>query len=247
MTASNLHALTGAYVLDALDAAELVAFEDHLRQCQECRAEVATLHATAARLASATATTPPAALRGAVMAQVARTPQVLPGTTPYRAGSGERATARRRAPRRWLVTAAAAAAVVIVGVGGGSAWYSDHQATELTQAMESQAMQIVSAPDAVSHPLELGSSHVVMSAQMSAAVLMGERVPMPAGDGSVYQVWMMHADGSAAPGPTFMPHDGEVMAIVEGDLSAVTELAVTIEPVGGSMEPTGSMVAHIEL
>jgi len=245
MTASNLHALTGAYVLDALDAAELVEFEDHLRQCPECRAEVASLYATTARLASATSITPPAALRTDVMAQVARTPQVLPGATAHRAPPGAPTTARRRAPRRWLVTAAAAAAVVIVGVGGGTAWYSDHQATELTQAMQSQAMRIVAAPDAVSHEVDLGASHLVMSLEMGAAVLMGVDVPMP--DDGVYQLWMMHADGSAAAGPVFVPHDGEVMTVVEGDLSTVTELTVTIEPHGGSAEPSGSMVTHVEL
>ncbi len=108
-------------------------------------------------------------------------------------------------------------------------------------------MRIVSAPDAVSHPLDLGSSHLVMSHDMSAAAVMGSDVPMPATSGMVYQVWMMHDDGSMAAGPTFMPHDGEVTSVVEGDLSEVTAFMVTEEPAGGSPEPTGPYLAELHL
>jgi anti-sigma-K factor RskA len=105
-------------------------------------------------------------------------------------------------------------------------------------------MRIVSAPDAVSHALDLGAAHVVMSGAMSAAVVMGENVPMPE-HGAVYQVWMVHADGTAAAGPTFRPDSGAVMAIAEGDLSAVREITVTEEPMGGSTSPTGPVVARV--
>jgi hypothetical protein len=65
-------------------------------------------------------------------------------------------------------------------------------------------------------------------------------------DGTVYQVWMMHADGSPAPGPVFVPHDGEVMAVVEGDLTTVTELVVTEQP-RGDETMTHDFVALVEL
>jgi hypothetical protein len=108
-------------------------------------------------------------------------------------------------------------------------------------------MRIATAPDAVSHDVALGTSHVVMSRAMQAAALVGEDVPIPVRAGMAYQLWMVHADGSTAPGPTFMPEDGEVLAFVEGDLSLVTALSVTEEPMAGSDRMTGEVVAVVAL
>ena len=57
---SEVHNLTGAYALDALDDIERARFEQHLATCEDCRAEVAELRETAALLAETTAVTPPA-------------------------------------------------------------------------------------------------------------------------------------------------------------------------------------------
>jgi len=46
----EVHALAGAYALDALDPFERRGYEAHLRECEPCRREVAELQATAARL-----------------------------------------------------------------------------------------------------------------------------------------------------------------------------------------------------
>ena len=55
----DLHALSGAYALDALDPQEAQHFEEHLDHCAACRREVVEFQATAAQLGEATATTPP--------------------------------------------------------------------------------------------------------------------------------------------------------------------------------------------
>lgn len=55
----ELHLLTGSYVLDALAGAELTEFEQHLAQCVPCAEEVRCMRETAARLAMATAISPP--------------------------------------------------------------------------------------------------------------------------------------------------------------------------------------------
>ena len=67
----NPHALAGAYAIDALDSAERTRFERHLASCQTCPAEVRGLVATAAELGLAAAVTPPPALKGRVLADVA--------------------------------------------------------------------------------------------------------------------------------------------------------------------------------
>ena len=262
MNELNLHALTGAYVLDALDGAERERFEAHLPDCTECRDEVSTLREAVTAMALGDVTAPAARLQAAVLAEIVRTPQVGPDVAAAAADADApagiiagatvtpipTAAVVRRAPvvpawRRWPAVAAAAAVLIGGVVTGGGVLYRGQQASIRAEATHDRMMRIVSAPDAVSRALDLGAAHVVMSAEMSAAVVMGENVPMPE-HGAIYQVWMVHADGTAAPGPTFMPDSGAVMAITEGDVSGVREITVTEEPMGGSIAPTGRVVAR---
>ncbi len=67
----RLHALAGAYALDALEIAERDRFERHLRGCRDCEAEVRGLTATATALGMAAAADPPRGLKQAVLAVVA--------------------------------------------------------------------------------------------------------------------------------------------------------------------------------
>ena len=68
----DLHHLSGAYAVDALDDAERASFEQHLAVCADCRAEVAELSATAHSLGALTEATPPASLRDSVLSGIAR-------------------------------------------------------------------------------------------------------------------------------------------------------------------------------
>ena len=68
----DLHHLSGAYAVDALDDAERASFEQHLAACADCRAEVAELSATAHSLGALTEATPPASLRSSVLSGIAR-------------------------------------------------------------------------------------------------------------------------------------------------------------------------------
>jgi anti-sigma factor RsiW len=266
----NLHALTGAYVLDALDPDELAAFEAHLPGCPDCRAEVASLREAAARMAVAEAVAPPPELREAVRARIARTPQLPPLATPEPSAAAPEpggpiaespAAAPAPAPaasvtplarpsraarlRHWPTAAVAASVALLLAMG--AMVLAQSQRDSVNAQVQAEVVRIMSAPDMVSHDLGLGSSHLVMSDGLDAAAVMGSDVPMPAKPGMVYQVWMMHADGSMAPGPTFLPHDGHVTAVVRGDLSAVAAIMVTEEPKGGSPEPTGQYVAELHL
>ena len=47
----DIHDLTAAYALDALDEHEAREFEAHLAQCERCRDELARLSESAAALA----------------------------------------------------------------------------------------------------------------------------------------------------------------------------------------------------
>jgi anti-sigma-K factor RskA len=102
----DLHDLTAAYALDALDSDEAEAYERHLGQCEECREQLAELNGGAAALAfGVVAPAPPARLRAAILdAAAAERTNVVP------------LLRRRRWVTRSLGVAAAAAACVVVGL-----------------------------------------------------------------------------------------------------------------------------------
>jgi anti-sigma-K factor RskA len=67
----RLHALAGAYALDAMEITERDRFERHMRGCRDCETEVRGLTATATALGLAAAAEPPRELRRSVLAAVA--------------------------------------------------------------------------------------------------------------------------------------------------------------------------------
>ena len=73
MERAEIHELSAAYALDALDADELKVFEEHLARCPECRENVAAFHAASAELAYDTyAPEPPRGLRERILEEAAR-------------------------------------------------------------------------------------------------------------------------------------------------------------------------------
>jgi anti-sigma-K factor RskA len=121
----DLHDLTPAYALDALDPDEAEVYERHLGQCEECREELAGLGESAAALAFGTvAPAPPAGLRVSILdAAAAERTNVVPFL-------------RRRWVARGLAVAAAAAACVVVGL-----------AVSLSQSRQTRSFTVVLGPD----------------------------------------------------------------------------------------------------
>jgi anti-sigma-K factor RskA len=239
----DVHALVAAYALNALDAQERADFEAHLAACEACRDDVAELADVAAQLGTGVAAEPTPALRQRVLDAVSRTPQ--DGTSDQSTVPVE-LDSRRRQPRRIARVALIAASALVlatVGVATANSW----QERSEYAAMEREAMMVASAPDAHSMDLDLGASHVVVSDRMSAVVAMGQGAPAPE-DGMEYQLWLLMSDGSAMPGPTFMPaRNGEFMTMVHTELADVAGFAVTQEPMGGSEQPTSTPIATVGL
>ncbi|WP_061960510.1 anti-sigma factor domain-containing protein [Demequina flava] len=257
----NIHSLAAPYAVDALTELERTAFEAHLTSCEDCQEEVVSLAGAVEELALGEETAPPLSLKGSVMDEVRRTSQLPPivesgvaetgaagprthdsDTEVLKANSGDDLSARRhrRARRGWAVSAVAAASAVVLTLAG-VAWMDVRSDRESELAIEKDVMMVASAPDANSMDLELGKGHVVTSERMDSLAVMGTSAPMPE-DGMEYQLWLVMADGSKMAGPTFMPHDGEYMAVAEGAMGDVAAVAVTMEPPGGSQEPTSDPV-----
>jgi anti-sigma-K factor RskA len=235
-TSAHLGALTGAYALDALDDTERVRLSRHLRSCTECRAEVDAFRETAARLASATATPPPARLRASVLAEVARTRQLPPD-------SAVRARGRRPGP---VLAAAAAALVVVGGAGlGASAWSWRQDAREAQQVV-ADVGRVLADPQRVVLDAPFGAGGEGRGTVVVAGdevVVLADGAPAPGQDRD-YQMWFI-AEGDIRPAGLMERTDdgrwwGHAAGIRSGDA-----VGVTVEPDGGSEQPTSDPVMAV--
>ncbi|WP_061964291.1 anti-sigma factor [Demequina aurantiaca] len=271
----NVHSLLGPYLVNAVSPAERDDFESHLATCEDCRDEVASLRDVTATLADAEAVSPPASLRARVMAEAARTAQlpplddeasvadtassddavaapsfVAPDPAPASASVTPMTNARRSRParRRNAFIGVAAASVLILGAAGiGLSTQNSRDAHQQELAAEKELMMVTTAPDAHSMDLDLGASHLVMSAKMDGVVAMGHDAPMP-DKGMEYQLWLMMDDGKSMPGPTFMPEgDGEFVTMMHSSFDDVEMIYVTQEPMGGSESPTSAPLTEVHL
>jgi anti-sigma-K factor RskA len=245
---TEIHALSGAYAVGAVDDVERAQFERHLAECADCRAEVDSLREAAAVLAEDTAMTPPPALRDRVLAGIATVrplPPVTP-TGPTRPDVIEQADPieleRSRGPRRWLPALAAAVVLAVVGIGA-VAWQPWNQSTsQLTLAD-----QVLQAPDAQAVSLEFpGGAKATVTASKSEgrAVITTEKMP-PAPEGKVYELWLQRPDGSMEPAGVMPPVPDQTL-VLDGDVTAAVGAGITVEPAGGSDEPTGEPIALFE-
>jgi anti-sigma-K factor RskA len=156
----DLHDLTAAYALDALDPDEAEAYERHLSRCQECREQLAELNGTAAALAfGAVAPAPPPRLRASILeTAAAERTNVVP-------------LLRRRWVARGLAVAAAAAACVAVGL-----------AVALSQSSPQPVVASVSlGPDRTATLRVTGLSAAPKGKTYEAWVIPANRAPRPAG------------------------------------------------------------------
>lgn len=235
---SDIHALSGAYAVDALDDLERAQFERHLAECDACQAEVRSLREATALLAEAVQQQPPTALRERVLAGI-ETVRPLPPVAPP---GPPAATERRRRLLPLLVAAAVVAAVV--GLGGGLvAWqpWQDETSQEPASAME----RVMRAPDAESWTQRLdagGKVTLARSEELNEAVIAAEGLPALSEE-QVYEMWLLH-DGVMVPAGVMEGDSGEL--VLEGDPATAQGAGITVEPAGGSEEPEGSPVLTFE-
>jgi anti-sigma-K factor RskA len=235
----DLHALSGAYALDALDEHERRQFEQHLAGCANCRAEVAELTAAASRLGAAAAMTPPPGLRDSVLAEIRQTRQLPPQT----AGTGG-----RQSPwRTRLLLAAASVLAVLAGTLGVLAWQADERAADL-RAQSDRIAAVITAPDAltVSGPVEGGgqAAAVTSSVRGEIALLADGLAALPSE--RTYQLWVISPDEVRSGGVVDIS-DGRARYLTAADMSGVTTVALSVEPAGGSAEPTTDPVWLLDL
>lgn len=237
MTAHEIHALSGAYAVDALDDVERARFEQHLAVCAECQAEVAGLRETSALLGASADVPPPPALRDRLLAEI-RTVRPLPPVVP----SSAPVPSTRPLWRRLAVAAA-----VVAVVGGGVATAVELTRDDQVQVQPSPVDQVLNAADARSVTVDLpgeGELRLVRSVSQGKAVLVTTDMPAPP-PGKVYELWLQ-ADGKFLPAG-LMESAGDRTVLLEGDAAAAEGAGITVEPAGGSPQPTTVPLAMFDL
>ena len=229
------HDLAAGYALDALDADEREVFDGHLAGCPDCQAEVDAIRETLVGVAPAVQ--PPPALREAVLAAVAAEPKPAVAT-PRPARRAEIRFARERRRRRWLAGLAAAAVVAAV-VLTWRPW-----ASEAPPAAPSAVTQVLEAPDAQRYAGPAGgpvTASVVRSAAEGRSVLVPDRLPDP-GPGKTYQMWFVPPQGAPVSAGLL---SGTAPVLLEGGGQDAAAVALSVEPAGGSPQPTTTPVLVI--
>ena len=238
------------YALHALSDAEADEIDQRLRDAppdvvEAFLAEIRAVRETMAVIASATAVEPPERLRAEVLRAIVDDPvRTLPVRTPPVSSPPVSSPPGQTRSRRWSAAVLAGAAAVVIGVvavGIGLALRPVQAPTT--------AEQVFAAPDVRTVSGEIpggGIATVVYSREKNSGVLVMNNVAPPE-QGSVYQMWLIGADGPHSAGTM----DAEAVApsttAVLPDLGSSQTLAFTVEPPGGSTLPTTPVFAQLPL
>jgi anti-sigma-K factor RskA len=264
MTDEELHELAAAYALGALDPQQKAEYEAYLARSADARAEAASLADAAAGLGlAAEPVRPSAALRASLLAQIAVTPQlaaldaeaaapaaVAPAAAVAAPAPAEPRGAEAEARSRWfrrpaamLVAAAAAVLLFFGGVALGTSIRANDFA--VTQATALASLQAASDAQQAQATMEGGGTATLIWSleQRRSAVMIDEMPELP--EGKTYQLWYIGEDGPVADG-TFEPADsGKTWRVLDGLMTGGDAVGITVEPEGGSPEPTTDPVVVI--
>lgn len=261
---------SGAYVLNALNDRERHEFETRMSESAEIRQEVAELNETALLLGHAVQpVTPSASLRASIMDLIESTPQ-LPKleTTAGDENAGAETSAATKptaassdggilqptplARQRWfmrpavlLVGAAAAIALIFGSVEVGN--NLTHTSNPGTNISAEGLPQILSASD-VQHKASTvstgGTATAYWSSSLRRSAVVLDGVPaLPSS--KTYQLW--YINGSKVSSAGFVSATtNNVSQVLQGDMAPGDTIGITVEPSGGSKQPTSKPIVTID-
>lgn len=248
----DAHLLSGAYALDAVTPEEAELVESAMEHSEELRSEVVGLTDTAVALGLGL---PPVAprpeLRASILDAIQSLPQQPaapqdpvaqheePAVAEFAMPVGTHVVPARRRRRRRPMALLAVAATAVLLFGGGFLV----QRTLLEPQSEYTAVS--AAPDrqeAIGRVAGGGTATVLWSKSehRTAVVLSGVKAP----SGKVLQLWSVRGGDVTSAG---LYEDGNQYALITGTPSSGELLAVTVEPDGGSPQPTGKPIVAVKL
>ncbi|WP_068923504.1 anti-sigma factor [Planobispora rosea] len=245
------HALAGAYTLDAVDEVERLGFEDHLGRCPECTWEVWELAEAAARLGEGLAQAPPPRIRRRVMEGVRRSSGRFraPVSPVSPVSAVPRSRPARKAGRWTQVTRGLAAASLAAAVVLGVVTVRTQDLLERSREDTRRIASVLAAPDArsVTGTAEGGGGGgAVVSREQDRLVFVPsglEELP----EGRTYQLWRIGSSGITSAGLLRSGESGELPPVVVEGIGGTESMGVTVEPAGGSWQPTSTPLLLLEL
>jgi hypothetical protein len=239
----DMHSLSGAYALDALEGGtERDRFVHHMSRCQTCASEVRGFHEVATAMAFAAAAEPPPELRARVLAAAARTRQLPPEV---------RTHARPRRTRSWVpwLSGVVATASIVVAVLFGFAQSHTQQELNQIQAENKAISLLLSSPQVtlLRHSTTQGGvATVVLAAARHQLVVVTNGLPaLPAG--KVYQLWLISKAKTVSAGLLPPAEAGRTRPVLASGVVKGDTLGLTIEPAPGSAQPTTKPILALPL
>ncbi len=222
-----------AYALGSLDFEEARQVEKHLESCPVCRAELRTYQDVSEQIGLATSLIEPSpGLRQKVM-QIAQPKAQAAPTVREKASFFETV--------RSLLVPWRLAGLVVVLVLATSNLILWRQVQQLQSASRAAQFKTIALAGTNFDPQAQGL--IVMSKNEKYGTLVVEDLP-PLDVNHQYQLWLMK-NGQRINGGTFsVPVNGYTSMWIDSEqpLSSFTSFGITIEPVGGSPQPTGKNV-----
>lgn len=230
----------GAYLLGALEPDEAIRFEKHLKRCEVCRDEVASLGVARDALpASVEQFSPSPDVKVSLMETVRA--EAATRTAPEQSERPERSRWRELLLGRPRLAAAAAALMLAIGVtagavvgvvGGGSGDGADTiAATVDRERMPAASGSLVVPPD---------------TDPKGGAILRVEGMQPPQA-GQVYEVWIQRGNKMVPSSLFTVDREGRGAAAIPDKLEGADAVQVTREPEGGSKRPSERSVLTVPL
>lgn len=221
-----LKASVAAFSIGALEEEEREEVLRHLETCDECRADFEALAEVASWLALIHEPPPlPSGFQERVLTEARR----------RRAGEIISVASPARPRTRWLLGAAATVAFIAVGT-----WLALNLATGDVPERQRAALEALVESD---RQIQLrGTTSAVASVvpNEDGAVFIATDLS-PAPSESVYQLWLKQGGRIVSAG-VFEPTDGIAIVEIDEPFHELDGALVTIEPPGGSPQPTSTPV-----
>jgi hypothetical protein len=219
MTCEELQPDYTSYALGIADEPERSEIAAHLaRQCPACGPGIASALTTVAAMAGAvSAAEPPHRLRRRIMASIEREPS----------------RGRLGLFIPWAISAVLSVALLTIGLMG-------RRQTGDTSKLQ-QALSILNDPatrDVTFGETEKPSKGRVFVSPGKGVVFIGDRLPS-IDSSKTFELWIIPAKGNPIPAGTFQSQpDSTAVYVRPGPVENASAIAVTVEPAGGSTQPT---------
>jgi anti-sigma-K factor RskA len=240
MNCADVNDLMGAYAIGAVSDADAQLVRDHMTTCRRHDLDLEELRSAARRIAaSAEPIPPPSHLRSRVLAAIDAEAGANIEAPVQLEVSAPRAIRSSRQRTWWLGSAAAAAIVALL------VW------NVVLLRRTNDGLQGLSArPHVVTtlHPQGTnGTGTIVYFPDEKKALVLGDGLQPLERNVSTYQLWEIAAGQPKSIGLMQADASGQAMIVVPFDGQIGHTLAVTIEPAGGSAQPTSNPILAADL